>query len=129
MRAADLTVELTGFDDPVLRELPAATQLAIYRIAQEALTNALRHAGTVARIRLVRTDGVEVVLAVEHAPAARPTRHPRAARDSGIPGMSERVRAVGGTLEAGPTRAAASRSSPAHRCRRRRSEASHAGLA
>ena len=54
------------------------------------------------RISLMRADGNAVLLIENEATSgARPT--PIASGGMGIPGMRERVRAVGGTLDAGPT--------------------------
>ncbi|MDC0773526.1 sensor histidine kinase [Streptomyces sp. HD] len=77
--------------------LPAAVDLAAYRIVQEALTNAVKHGGAGhVTIRLAYEEE-QVTLWVEDdgrgAPAGR-----TAARGSGIGGMTERARALGGTL-------------------------------
>ncbi|WP_173923913.1 sensor histidine kinase [Agromyces sp. Marseille-P2726] len=83
--------------------LPLGTghQIAVYRIAQEGLTNALRHGDTSAPVdlRLSWDDGgvdLEVVNAMrtDAAPVeSRGIRH-------GIPGMRERAQLAGGTLTA-----------------------------
>ncbi len=98
VRAAgvDLRVDV----DPVAPgEPPAAVQLAVYRILQEALTNALRHgSGGCVDVRLAwRADAVEIEV-----------RNPRAATavpgpaGHGLIGMRERAQLVGGMLEASP---------------------------
>ncbi|MER5781529.1 histidine kinase [Streptomyces mobaraensis] len=93
------------------RPLPGEIDLSAYRIAQEALTNVVRHAGT-GRCRLtVRYGGEELVVEVVDggcgvkgsAGAAGAGAAP--ARDStgfGIIGMRERVGLLGGHLSAGP---------------------------
>lgn len=78
---------------------PAAVQLAVYRILQEALTNALRHGapGGAVDVRLSwLPDRVELSVrnpAGEPGPAARPGH--------GIIGMRERAQLAGGRLDAG----------------------------
>jgi signal transduction histidine kinase len=82
--------------------LPAAVDLAAYRIAQESLTNVIRHAGPATAT--VRVSYLPDALVLEIADtgrgqvsgAARPAGH-------GIAGMRERAAAVGGTLQAGPS--------------------------
>lgn len=83
-----------------LDDLDAGLQSALYRLVQEAVTNARRHARDASRIRVrvKATDG-QVRLTVEDdgAPVAR------AAHDGfGLRGMRERVDLLGGTLHAGP---------------------------
>ena len=77
---------------------PAAVQLALYRIAQESLTNVLRHskAGRVT-VRAVH-DGDEYELTVTDDG----TGSPRSEGGRGLLGMRERAELLGGTLEAGP---------------------------
>ena len=80
--------------------LPGGVDVSAYRIVQEALTNALKHADGAARLTVDDRGGR----------AADPVRQPRSAghaapaRDSGWPGMAERVALLGGTLEHGRTR-------------------------
>jgi len=76
------------------------TQVALYRIAQEALTNARRHGGAGARaeVRLRYTD--ERLIELEVVNSGRPVREPRAGL--GQLGMRERAAASGGSIELGP---------------------------
>ncbi|WP_448261948.1 sensor histidine kinase [Microbacterium aurum] len=78
---------------------PELVQVNLYRIAQEALTNARRHGGpdAVADVRL-RYDDAGVELEVTNT--GRPMVAGRAGL--GIVGMRERAAASGGTIEAGP---------------------------
>jgi signal transduction histidine kinase len=78
-----------------------AAGLAAYRIVQEALTNVVRHAGTVpTRVRLDRSAQSLGVLVENDEPVDPPPRGPSSGR--GIVGMRERAQALGGTFEAGP---------------------------
>jgi signal transduction histidine kinase len=83
--------------------LSPAAGLALLRVAQEAVTNAAKHAdGQPARIALEYTDG-GVELRVENA--LRDTvavEHPHAASGYGLAGMHERLRLIDGELHAGP---------------------------
>jgi uncharacterized protein (TIGR03382 family) len=99
-RAAGLPVELT--EEGERGTLPAGVDLAAYRIAQEGLTNARRHAGQ-ARTRITVSylpDALE--LEVANAPGRRDgATGPGSGQ--GLIGMRERARLYGGTLHAGPT--------------------------
>jgi signal transduction histidine kinase len=80
-------------------DVPAGVDLSAYRIVQESLTNALKHAGEGARVDLsltYRPDELEIVVA-DDGPAV--TTLPGTGR--GLIGMRERVGLYGGTLEAG----------------------------
>jgi signal transduction histidine kinase len=97
VRGAGMPVETDLQGD--LSRLPAGIDLAVYRIIQESLTNALRHAGTSATLMLRRTDqGVVVEVRNPIAPQAR-TRTRGAG--GGLPGMRERARVYGGSVTAG----------------------------
>ncbi len=105
VRRTGLQVEEERHGD--LSVLSPAYQLAVYRIVQEALTNTLRHggAGTAVTVR-VEVDEHSVIVSVADrgaVPGAEPAHVPSAGR--GIIGMRERVDALGGTLDAGPTAA------------------------
>jgi signal transduction histidine kinase len=81
--------------------IPEAVQLAAFRIVQESLTNAARHApGAAARVRLAYEPD-RLCVGVENEPA--PGRNRDGNGDGvGIAGMRERASALGGTLEAAP---------------------------
>jgi two-component system sensor histidine kinase UhpB len=81
---------------PVLPPLTDEEELVVYRVAQEALTNVLRHAGTdEARMRL-QVRGDQLVLDV--ADSGRGFEPARASA-TGLLGMRERALLVGGRLE------------------------------
>ncbi|WP_251152176.1 histidine kinase [Cellulosimicrobium sp. Marseille-Q4280] len=96
--------EVTFTDDPRAAGLPAAVDQTLYRVAQEALTNALKHApGAPVAVRLERS-GDDVVLTVhDHGtPAPTPLGDPALSAGTGLLTMRERAEGVGGTLDAGP---------------------------
>jgi two-component system, NarL family, sensor histidine kinase UhpB len=80
-------------------ELPPLSQdveLVIYRVAQESLTNALRHSGAREITVSLTADAEDVTLAVTDDGKGLPTQLPR--DSSGIAGMRERALLVGGML-------------------------------
>lgn len=85
--------------------LPAGVDLAAYRIVQEGLTNARRHAPGAAVDVDVTYAPDRISLAVVNGPAAgEPAREPLEEGDGhGLIGMRERVRLYGGEIETGPT--------------------------
>jgi signal transduction histidine kinase len=92
------------------RALPLLVDVALYRVAQEALTNVRKHAGQGARaeVRLrFASDQVEVEI-IDDGVRQRAIDHDHRA-GLGLQGMRERLGAVGGSLEAG-RRDAASKS-------------------
>ncbi len=96
VRAAGLPVELEVIGEPL--QLAPGVDLTAYRILQEALTNAIKHAGpTTARLRvLYSADAVEVeVLDDGRGGPANGAGH-------GLVGMRERVELYRGSLDAGP---------------------------
>ncbi len=102
MRDAGLPVDLrTEPPQEVGAGLPAGVDLAAYRIVQEALTNALKHAGTPTLVRLTRgAEGLDVEVCGD----LTGTPSTGAAGGHGIVGMRERAQLYGGTLHAGPDR-------------------------
>jgi signal transduction histidine kinase len=98
-----VTMDLEG--DP--RELADGVQLTVFRVAQEALTNTLKHAArpTSAHLALSCRPGyVELeVTDTGNAPAdPRPVPSAALGAGRGLHGMRERAAAYGGRLEAGP---------------------------
>lgn len=89
------------------RTWPTATERAVVRIVQEGLTNAHRHApGAPVDIELSGEPGQRVLVRVGN-PVLAPTRAADAREDNvsigggrGIPGLRERARLAGGTVEA-----------------------------
>jgi signal transduction histidine kinase len=98
IRGAGLPVELRVEGSPV--QLPPALDLTAYRIAQEALTNTLKHAG-VARAELtIRYEAAAVEIEVcDDGPGASNGN----GDGHGLIGMRERAALWGGQLEAGRT--------------------------
>ncbi|MFI9591405.1 sensor histidine kinase [Nonomuraea sp. NPDC052265] len=96
MRAAGLPTRLHVAGDPA--GVPAAAQLTLYRLAQEALTNTLRHApGAQAHVQVHLTPARADLQVTDDG---HPTTPQPAGR--GLAGMRERVAAYDGTLHAGP---------------------------
>jgi signal transduction histidine kinase len=100
MAESGLAVRLEVTGSPVA--LPAAVDLAAYRIVQESLTNVVRHAGPASARVQVRYEPGEVVLEITDDGRARVGAGARDSGGHGIAGMRERAAAVHGTLEAGP---------------------------
>ncbi len=91
-------IEVTG----LARPLPAAIDLAAYRIVQESLTNVARHAGPgAATVRLGYRPGGVAVEVIDNGRGV-PGGRPATGTGSGIAGMTERAAALGGHLTAGP---------------------------
>jgi signal transduction histidine kinase len=84
-----------------LDELPLQVDAAVYRLAQEALTNALRHARNASQVEIRVTESAGLlrlrVIDDGQIDPARPATH-----GFGLLGMTERVQLLGGTLRAGP---------------------------
>jgi signal transduction histidine kinase len=84
-----------------LDQLPLQVDAAVYRLAQEALTNALRHARNASRVEIrVVEGGGRLRLRVTDDGQIDPARP--ASHGFGLLGMTERVQLLGGTLRAGP---------------------------
>ncbi|CAM5364905.1 histidine kinase OS=Streptomyces violarus OX=67380 GN=FHS41_006643 PE=4 SV=1 [Streptomyces violarus] len=97
-RAAGQRAELRVDGRP--GQAPAAHRLAVYRLVQEALTNARKHAGGApVRIQLCYRPPATTV-EVTNAPGS-PAAH-AVASGFGLVGLRERVTALGGHLHAGP---------------------------
>ncbi|MFI1382660.1 histidine kinase [Embleya sp. NPDC020886] len=101
VRAAGMTVECVVLGTP--RPLPQGVDLSAYRIGQEALSNALRHAPG-ARVRVeVGYGPTGIALRVHNEPPPLPGPPAREGSGHGVLGMRERAAMIGGTLEAGHT--------------------------
>jgi signal transduction histidine kinase len=98
-RTTEAGVQTTLHTEGDLVDIPTGVELAGYRIIQEALTNVLRHAR--ASRATVRIEYRPDALLVEVVDDGRATSGGYA-DGHGMIGMRERVRAVGGTFEAGP---------------------------
>ena len=103
MRAAGMVIAIAA--EGARRELPVNVELCCYRVVQEALTNAARHApGAVVRLTISYLDR-DVAICVSNAVAeAQPPPPPRADTGGGygLTGMRERVTALGGSFHAAP---------------------------
>jgi signal transduction histidine kinase len=101
VRAAGVTVDFADRVDEWGD--PGAAGTAVYRIVQESLTNAARHApGSAVVVRLDR-DGESVVVSTVNGPSADPDHTIRPGGGQGLIGMNERASAVGGELSSGAT--------------------------
>jgi signal transduction histidine kinase len=103
VEAAGIPVSIEVHGDP--HALPSGVQLAVFRVAQEALTNTLKHAGRPATARLVLRCGPDRVSleATDTGGPSSPVAPPALPSGGrGLRGMRERAAAYGGTLEAGP---------------------------
>ena len=97
VRDAGLPVELVVHGEPP--PLPPGVDLSAYRIVQEGLTNALKHAGRAHARVVVRYTPGEIQLEVADDGAGNGVG---AAAGHGLAGMRERVAMYGGELESGP---------------------------
>lgn len=100
-RQAGLPVEVQITGTP--RRLPSSVDLATYRVVQEGLTNALKHAPGARTQVLVAYDDAAVRVEVSDDGHPR-TRHPLSTSGAGqgLQGMRERVEMAGGKLRTGP---------------------------
>jgi signal transduction histidine kinase len=99
VRAAGVPVQLSVQGDP--QALPEGIQLAVFRVAQEALTNTLKHADASAahvQLRYI-ADALELQV-LDDGHGATPLNGETGGQ--GLIGMRERVTLFGGELTAGP---------------------------
>ncbi|MFI9829142.1 sensor histidine kinase [Streptomyces sp. NPDC051913] len=96
--SAGLTVAVATEGEP--RPLSPGVDLTAYRIVQEALTNATKHASDhTARIRLAYSDSRLLITVSNEGAGVAP---PVPGGGFGLMGMRERAHSVGGDLRAGP---------------------------
>jgi signal transduction histidine kinase len=103
VNAAGIPVSIEIDGEP--RELADGVQLAVFRVAQEALTNTLKHAGRPASAHLAlhcATEQVELEVIDTGVTGVNGGSRPVGAGGRGLRGMRERAAAYGGELEAGP---------------------------
>jgi signal transduction histidine kinase len=96
-RAAGLPVTLTTTGIP---PTAPAEQLTVFRVVQESLTNALRHAGAPRSVLVTvvhRPEATTVSVADDGSGSTEPHEP-----GHGLVGMRERVALYGGTVDAGP---------------------------
>jgi signal transduction histidine kinase len=92
--------------------LPASVEMTVYRVVQEALTNAVRYAGeTPIDVQVIFSPAAITVFVDDEGPGSSPGAAAKAPNETvpggsghGLVGMQERLAAVGGSLEAGPKR-------------------------
>ena len=101
-RAGGLSVELQTRGD--LSRIPPSVGVAVYRIAQEALANAARHAPRArTSLGLELADGRVELSAETSGPLLAQSSSERKRPHYGLIGMQERATALGGEFAAGPT--------------------------
>lgn len=98
-RAAGLGIDLTLLGD--VASVPPATGLAVYRIAQESLTNVVKHAAGARAILVLEIGDARVCLKVRN-PVTATTGRSENGDGLGVRGMKQRAELLGGTLWAGP---------------------------
>lgn len=99
LQEAGRTVSLHVLGDPP--RVPASVELVVYRVVQEALTNAARYAGDAAiEVQLIYAPQTITVFVDDDGPGRAAVGRPGGGH--GLLGMSERLATFGGSLEAGP---------------------------
>lgn len=106
-RACGLSVSLSVDGEP--RALDASVDHAASRVAQEALTNAVKHAGPGTIVTVGLSWGEVLTVCVANSAPPDHSSHPVAEGaallrgGAGLPGLHARVQSVGGMLSAGPS--------------------------
>jgi signal transduction histidine kinase len=104
MGGAGMDVKMTSSGQ--VRQLPGSVELCCYRVIQEALTNASRHAHG-SKVRVELGFGADAVTATVSNSPGLPARGPSPAEQAGfgLTGLRERVALLRGEFDAGPDRA------------------------
>ena len=98
----DMNLDVTLRIEGDARALPADPSLALYRGAQEALTNVARYAPSACTTVTVRYQHDRTTLSVDNGASATPP-HQGMGGGHGLEGLRERIERAGGTMSAGPT--------------------------
>jgi signal transduction histidine kinase len=93
-----VTLRIEGQERP----LPVDSSLALYRGAQEALTNVARYAPSACTTVTMRYEPDCTQLSVDNGVSATPPRE-RMGGGRGLAGLRERIERAGGTMSSGPT--------------------------
>jgi signal transduction histidine kinase len=109
---ADIERLVTGGDGPPvdvalsgdLDGLRPSVDATLYRLAQESITNARRHARHATRIEVTVHGDEDCVRLTVGDDGDAGAFDPRSSSGFGLLGMAERAKLLGGTLEAGPSR-------------------------
>jgi signal transduction histidine kinase len=99
---ADMNLDVTLRIEGESRTLPADPSLALYRGAEEALTNVARYAPSACTTVTLRYEPDRTTLSVDNGFSATPAREGMGG-GRGLAGLRERVERAGGTLSAGAT--------------------------
>lgn len=106
-RASGTTIIYSGLNSDDDAQAPAATGLAAYRIVQEALSNALRHApSAVVEVHIApesQDHGRQLRISVVNGPSPKRIVEPVPGAGLGLSGIRERATAVGGSVSSGGT--------------------------
>jgi signal transduction histidine kinase len=95
----DATIRVVGDR----REIPPGLELSVFRIVQEALTNALKHAGGTQACAVVTFGADELHLRITNAAPGEAPRTLSPVGGHGVVGMRERAGLYGGRLQTGPS--------------------------
>lgn len=101
VRAGGMTVDVVRDGD--LGQLPASISATAYRVAQEALTNAVKHSAASRATVTVTSDGRHLMVDVVNTAGARSAVPARNGAGRGLAGLRERLALFQGRLEAGRT--------------------------
>ena len=99
---ADMNLDVTLRIEGDARSLPADPSLALYRAAQEALTNVARYAPSACTRVTVRYEPDRTNLSVDNGASDTPPRQGMGG-GRGLEGLRERIERAGGTMSAGAT--------------------------
>jgi signal transduction histidine kinase len=100
--AGGLRLQVTSLDAEI--RLPAEVEETAYRVVQEGLTNAMKHApGAEVSVRLTASGDTLEVEVENHPGSAAPSPLAETGAGLGLEGMRERIESLGGSLDAGPT--------------------------